>query len=570
MKKKFSFYWGIVFVFFFCVSLVNARTTGSFYFGEPTLVSGISNNSISKYSVYDNKIVYIMEKEHVGSVLEASIDGKIAFSKEINEISEDGFDVVAFKDTILLMNKSYDSSLDTYLYNHSYIYDYTGKLINDYDMELSASVEQFGSRAFIFEANNISRISDDMFIIYPEEFKKVYDDGVEVHYYTDYYVFKYNSKIKKFQVLYPEKDSIQYNYSSDLGVTSNTYVSDILESLSDEGYYLIDGAAANKNEWALLTYGNIDGEDVYTIKVYEQGELKEQVNLKDSKLFEDSYYSSLALLDDFYVLTLVDGGLQYIPRKMDLNKDHIANGVYLLNSKNVSKVEGTGNTFYALNVNNRLFTSTRYNYTITSNVDLLKYDKYELFEAIPGNSLDVSLEDPTYTLIKLLVNEKEKDFSKMCKKESTGTICVLEFAAEDENYDFVFEKEPYKLLGGENQVYNKKSDLVFRSEGPINLFKNVTVNGKELVKDKDYTIKEGSTIVTLKNEYLNGLANGAYELSINFTDAASTKTTFKVDRTISNPNTRDSIKKIIILLLVTSIILAIIKVYKRNKLINNY
>ena len=63
-----------------------------------------------------------------------------------------------------------------------------------------------------------------------------------------------------------------------------------------------------------------------------------------------------------------------------------------------------------------------------------------------------------------------------------------------------------------------------------------------LTKDKDYTLKEGSTIVTLSESYLKTLKNGTYELSINYTNGRSSTTTLQVGK---NPNTADIILTLI-------------------------
>ena len=55
--------------------------------------------------------------------------------------------------------------------------------------------------------------------------------------------------------------------------------------------------------------------------------------------------------------------------------------------------------------------------------------------------------------------------------------------------------------------------LSFRSTEPLEEFKEVQVNG-ETVDPENYTLEEGSTIVTLKPEYLKTLGGGNYEIAI--------------------------------------------------------
>lgn len=69
--------------------------------------------------------------------------------------------------------------------------------------------------------------------------------------------------------------------------------------------------------------------------------------------------------------------------------------------------------------------------------------------------------------------------------------------------------------------------LVFTSDAAYADFINVTVNGEVLAEGVDYTVAEGSTVVTLTEEYLKSLEKGGYEISIN-SNNGSAKITFVV------------------------------------------
>ena len=133
-------------------------------------------------------------------------------------------------------------------------------------------------------------------------------------------------------------------------------------------------------------------------------------------------------------------------------------------------------------------------------------------------------------------------------------------------YGYEIEKEEavvdsaYKFLEGEGQTY-KKGDLVFKTDAPLSVFSSVTVNGKELTKDKDYILTEGSTIVTLKESYIKTLKNGEYEISINYTNGTSTVTKFKI---VTNPNTIDNILFVITAGLISLVGIMYINYSRRN------
>ena len=61
----------------------------------------------------------------------------------------------------------------------------------------------------------------------------------------------------------------------------------------------------------------------------------------------------------------------------------------------------------------------------------------------------------------------------------------------------------YKFLEGDNQKLTKdefKKEYTFRIDGDYSLFESVTIGNLELIKDEDYTVTEGSTIITFLKE----------------------------------------------------------------------
>ena len=100
----------------------------------------------------------------------------------------------------------------------------------------------------------------------------------------------------------------------------------------------------------------------------------------------------------------------------------------------------------------------------------------------------------------------------------------------------------YEILDGANTSWEQNSDgsLSVRGSGAISKFVGVKVDGN-LVDVRNYTVKEGSTIVTLKADYLNTLSVGNHTFEIIWTDGtASTRfTVSKSDSGSAEPKDND-------------------------------
>lgn len=123
--------------------------------------------------------------------------------------------------------------------------------------------------------------------------------------------------------------------------------------------------------------------------------------------------------------------------------------------------------------------------------------------------------------------------------------------AADTTVKAVWENIPaapteYNILDGANSKWTQDSDgnLSVRGSGEFSKFVGVKVDGKS-VDEKYYTVKEGSTIVTLKTGYLNTLTVGSHTLEIIWTDGtAGTAFTVNakavVDNDTKSPQTGDN------------------------------
>lgn len=97
----------------------------------------------------------------------------------------------------------------------------------------------------------------------------------------------------------------------------------------------------------------------------------------------------------------------------------------------------------------------------------------------------------------------------------------------------------YKITkgGGATWYKNSEKDLSFTADGPFADFIGVTIGGKTVAKE-NYTVKEGSTVVTLKADFLNKLSANKYAITLHFEDGEAS-TTFTVASESDNPKTGD-------------------------------
>ena len=94
----------------------------------------------------------------------------------------------------------------------------------------------------------------------------------------------------------------------------------------------------------------------------------------------------------------------------------------------------------------------------------------------------------------------------------------------------------YEMLDGANSTWtsNKDGNLVIRGNGEIAKFKNVKVDGA-IVDVSNYTVTEGSTIITFKADYLKTLSIGSHTVEIVWNDgSASTSFTVKQNQSEGN------------------------------------
>lgn len=77
----------------------------------------------------------------------------------------------------------------------------------------------------------------------------------------------------------------------------------------------------------------------------------------------------------------------------------------------------------------------------------------------------------------------------------------------------------YKIIEGANGTWTQNSDgtLTFRANGDFSKFTGVKVDGT-LIDAKNYTAVSGSTVITLKADYLKTLSGGTHKITVVYTD----------------------------------------------------
>mgnify|MGYP002523776075 CR=1 FL=1 len=99
----------------------------------------------------------------------------------------------------------------------------------------------------------------------------------------------------------------------------------------------------------------------------------------------------------------------------------------------------------------------------------------------------------------------------------------------------------YKIIEGANGAWTQNTDgtLVFRANGEFSKFTGIMIDGNSVPADK-YTAVSGSTIITLKSDYLSTLSVGKHTLSVIYTDGqCSTEFEIKAAQTDGNNSTSD-------------------------------
>ena len=126
---------------------------------------------------------------------------------------------------------------------------------------------------------------------------------------------------------------------------------------------------------------------------------------------------------------------------------------------------------------------------------------------------------------KLKINGQEVAFNRDSsdnEQQFSGTADLTMTPTTAENSSL------YKVIEGANNSWTQNSDgtLTFRADGDFSKFTGIKVDGT-LIDASNYTAVSGSTIVTLKADYLKKLSEGNHEITFVYVDGECS-TTFEV------------------------------------------
>ena len=160
------------------------------------------------------------------------------------------------------------------------------------------------------------------------------------------------------------------------------------------------------------------------------------------------------------------------------------------------------------------------------NVETKKSENFKGFHMqYTGSALDYSDLDSGIGL------ETRYDYYTRCKYEFTFQYVKEESDAKE-----------YKFIEGANQTYTigESKNATFRIDADYSLFTNKVYVDNKLVDSTNYDSKSGSTVITLKDEYLKTLSVGEHILKIAFSDNGEAITKFTVKEKQQNANTEDN------------------------------
>ncbi len=124
-----------------------------------------------------------------------------------------------------------------------------------------------------------------------------------------------------------------------------------------------------------------------------------------------------------------------------------------------------------------------------------------------------------------------------------GNIGSFYMPAQAVKITAVYEDIVYKLTAGANQSFTLGSDkeLTFVIDADYEGFAGVELND-QLLEPKHYGSQSGSTVVTLKNAFLNTLKEGKHTIAFVFKDGVKTETEFTILAATQEPVKPDDSK----------------------------
>lgn len=160
---------------------------------------------------------------------------------------------------------------------------------------------------------------------------------------------------------------------------------------------------------------------------------------------------------------------------------------------------------------------------------------------IEGNSFEITFTpDDGYEINVVNVNGEN------VTRNVTSNKLTLRNIAENKVVEVSYKISQYDFIEGENQKYIRgtNKDMSFEIDALYRLFTSdskIYIDGEEITSD-DFNSKEGSTIIAIKEDFMNTLSFGAHTFKAEFGGGGYAETTFTVSEVVkANPKTFDGI-----------------------------
>ncbi len=205
--------------------------------------------------------------------------------------------------------------------------------------------------------------------------------------------------------------------------------------------------------------------------------------------------------------------------------------------------ESITTTIKAIAVKDRMQNSSVEKFTYTIQIPVPKYEVNVTNGSGSGNYAQGST--VTITANTAPNGQRFKDWSiesgnitlASSTSDTTTFVMPAEAVRVKANYEAIPTPVSYKILDGANSDWkqNTEETITIRGNGDFSKFVGVKIDGNT-IDAKNYTAKEGSTIITLTTDYLKTLSIGTHTFEIVWTDG-SASTNFTVSKNDSGSET---------------------------------
>ena len=205
--------------------------------------------------------------------------------------------------------------------------------------------------------------------------------------------------------------------------------------------------------------------------------------------------------------------------------------------------ESITTTIKAIAVKDRMQNSSVEKFTYTIQIPVPKYEVNVTNGSGSGNYAQGST--VTITANTAPNGQRFKDWSiesgnitlASSTSDTTTFVMPAEAVRVKANYEAIPTPVSYKILDGANSDWkqNTEETITIRGNGDFSKFVGVKIDGNT-IDAKNYTAKEGSTIITLTTDYLKTLSIGIHTFEIVWTDG-SASTNFTVSKNDSGSET---------------------------------